>query len=507
MDRLTRNILASFFSKGWSALLSLVCVPFYVKFLGVEAYGVIGVFVTMQAALSLLDLGLGAAFTREVAQISHKIGSPRNIPDLLRTLEVIYWIVALVMAIVIWGLGPVIAKHWLRLGILPSEEVGQAIGIAGFSFAVLWPTSLYSGGLTGLHRQVLLGWITSVAAVLRVGGALLALWLVSPTLKTFFLAQAGANLFQTIVTGLCLWRCLPQAGAKAAFRIGLVRVLARFAIGMTGISVTSVVLTQLDKLILSKTLPLEVFGYYVIAGTLASGLYIFISPLFGVLFPKFSQLVAQGDRPSLVKLYHIGCQLMTVLVLPVAVVMVVFAKDLLRLWTHDANIAASGALILSLIVVGNALNGLINVPYAVQLAYGWTNLALYTNIVAIAICAPTIYFLSIQFGAVAAALVWVALTFCMMLTHISLSHRKYVLGSQLRWYTIDVGKPALAAISVVVVARLINPHMASSAISLLFFGAVTVIAGVAAIVSAPDVRTLGVRAISELLKRRFDRGR
>jgi O-antigen/teichoic acid export membrane protein len=507
MDRITKNILASFFSKGWTALLSLVCVPFYVKFLGVEAYGVIGVFVTMQAALSLLDLGLGAAFTREVAQISHRTGSPRNIPDLLRTLEVIYWIVALVMAILIWGLGPVIAKHWLRLGALPPEEVAHAIGIAGFSFAMLWPTSLYNGGLTGLHRQVLLGWITSIAAVLRVGGALLALWLISPTLKTFFLAQAGANLFQTVAAGLCLWRCLPRVGAKPAFRIHLVRVLARFAIGMTGISVTSVVLTQLDKLVLSKTLPLEVFGYYTIAGTLASGLYIFISPLFGVFFPKFSQLVALGDKASLVRLYHIGCQLMSVLILPVAAVMATFAKDLLLLWTHDANIATRGALILSLMIVGNALNGLINVPYAVELAYGWTNLALYTNIAAIIVCAPTLYFLSIQFGAVAGALVWVALTFFMMLTHISISHRKYGLGSQSRWYSADVGKPALGAIAVVILVRFISPHIALRTNSLLFFGAVTVIAGAAAIASAPAVRALAVTAISAFFERRVGRER
>jgi O-antigen/teichoic acid export membrane protein len=504
MDRLTKNTLASFFSKGWSALLSLVCVPLYVKFLGVEAYGVIGAFVTMQTALSLLDLGLGAAFTREIAQIPHKLGSPRNIRDLLRTLEVIYWVVALAIAIILWGLGPVIARHWLRLGALPPAEVGQAIGIAGLSFAMLWPTSLYNGGLTGLHRQVLLGWITSVAAVFRVGATLLALWLISPTLKAFFLAQAAANLFQTISTGICLWKSLPRTGAKPAFHIHLVRMLARFAGGVTGISVTAVMLTQLDKLILSKTLPLEAFGYYAIAGTLASGLYIFITPLFGVFFPMFSQLVAQGNKASLVRLYHIGCQLMSVLVIPVAAVMIIFAKELLWLWTRDINIAASDSLILSLIVVGNCLSGLVNVPYALQLAYGWTNLAFYTNVVAIIVCAPVIYFLSIHIGALAGALVWVALTLGIMLTNISLSHRKFGLGPPLRWYLIDVGRPALAAISVVALARIAGPHIGLSANSLLFLGVVTLIAVTATVASAPDVRALWVRATSAMLGNIFD---
>jgi O-antigen/teichoic acid export membrane protein len=325
MNRLRQNIIASFVSKSLSALLSLICVPLYVKFLGVEAYGVIGVFVTLQAALALLDLGLGAAFTREVAKISHRISASANTRDLLRTLEFIYWGMALVMGIVIWALGPLIANHWLRLGTLPPAEVGRSIGIAGLSFAFFWPTSLYIGGLTGLQKQVMLAWITTIAAIVRVGGTLLALRFTLPTLDTFFLAQALANLFQTACVGFFLWRSLASSGSRPVFKPALVRVLARFAGGITGISITAVLLTQLDKLILSKTLPLESFGYYAISGTLASGLYIFISPLFGVLFPRFSQLVAEGDRPSLLKLYHTGCQLMSVLVLPAAAVLAVFS--------------------------------------------------------------------------------------------------------------------------------------------------------------------------------------
>ena len=506
MDRLTKNIVASFFSKGWSALLSLVCVPLYVRFLGVEAYGVIGVFVTLQTALSLLDLGLGAAFTREVAQISHKVVEFRNTQDLLRTLEVIYWIVALVMAAGIWMLGPIIATHWLRLGALTPGEVGRAIGIAGFAFATLWPTSLYSGGLTGLHKQVALAWITSAASILRVGTTLLALWLVSPTLEAFFLAQAFANLFQTACAGICLWRSFPAIGSKPAFQLRHVRVLARFAGGVTGISVTAVLLTQLDKLVLSKTLPLESFGYYVIAGTLASGLYIVISPLFAVFFPKFCQLIAQGDKPSLLRLYHIGCQLMSVLVLPMAAVMAIFSRDLLWLWTRDAKIAASASLILSLMIIGNAMNGLVNMPYAVQLAYGWTKLAFYTNIVAIIFCAPAIYFLSIHFGAVAGALVWVALTFGTMLTHIFLSHRKYALGSQSRWYLIDVGGPALGVLLVAILGRLVISHVGSGVHLLLFLGAVAGTAFVVAAAIAPDVRVLAIRFVFAILGKQFDNG-
>jgi len=95
----------------------------------------------------------------------------------------------------------------------------------------------------------------------------------------------------------------------------------------------------------------------------------------------------------------------------------------------------------------------------------------------------------------------------MMLTHISISHRKYGLGSQSRWYSADVGKPALGAIAVVILVRFISPHIALRTNSLLFFGAVTVLAGAAAIASAPAVRALAVTAISAFFERRVGRER
>ena len=56
-------------------------------------------------------------------------------------------------------------------------------------------------------------------------------------------------------------------------------------------------------------------------------------------------------------------------------------------------------LVLSLLAIGTCLNGLMVLPYALQLAYGWTRLALYINLVAVAVLAPLIYFLAIHFGA------------------------------------------------------------------------------------------------------------
>ena len=75
----------------------------------------------------------------------------------------------------------------------------------------------------------------------------------------------------------------------------------------------AVILTQLDKIILSKVLTLEAFGYYSLAWMVASGLYYVVSPIFSALFPRFSQLATLDNSQALIQLYHRSCQLMSVI--------------------------------------------------------------------------------------------------------------------------------------------------------------------------------------------------
>ena len=58
------NIIANYLGQAWGALMGLAFVPFYIRYLGVEAYGLIGIFLLLQTLLSLLDLGLAPALSR-----------------------------------------------------------------------------------------------------------------------------------------------------------------------------------------------------------------------------------------------------------------------------------------------------------------------------------------------------------------------------------------------------------------------------------------------------------
>ena len=237
--------------------MALLFIPLYIKFLGIEAYGLIGLFMTMQALFMLLDMGLGATVNREMARLSVLPDKAQEMRDLVRSLEVIYWCIAVLIGMAVMALSPFIAGYWVRPKQLSPEVIQQAILIMGLAIAFQWPVSFYSGGLMGLQRQVLLNIVNTVVAAIRWCGAVLVLWLVSPTIYAFFLWQILVSLLHVFLTSLFLWRSLPVTGKRSAFQGKIIFGIWRFAAGMSGITVLATLLTQTDKIILSKMLRLN----------------------------------------------------------------------------------------------------------------------------------------------------------------------------------------------------------------------------------------------------------
>ena len=100
-------------SSVWNASLMIAATPIYLSTLGIEAYGLIGFYITLQAVLQILDLGFAPAINREVARTT-AVGDVDAARVLLRTLACLYWISAPVLAAGFYLSAPAIAGNWLK---------------------------------------------------------------------------------------------------------------------------------------------------------------------------------------------------------------------------------------------------------------------------------------------------------------------------------------------------------------------------------------------------------
>lgn len=341
----------------------------------------------------------------------------------------------------------------------------------------------------GLQKQVLINAINIGVSTLRGAGAVLILWLISPTIQAFFSWQIIISIINTCLLAFFLWHRLPRTEKKATFQKQLLVGIWRFAAGMSGISILSTILTQLDKIILSKMLTLEMFGYYTLAGVVAMSLYRLIGPVFSAIYPRFTQLVSLADQVGLKQLYHKSCQFMSVLILPVTVVVAMFSYEILLIWTQNLVTAEKSHLLVSILICGTAINGLMNIPYALQLAHGWTRLALFTNLIAIIILVPMIVYMTSQYGALGGASVWVILNGGYVLFSIYFMHRRLLPRQKWRWYWQDVGLPLAAALSVAGLGRLLMCGQISQFMTIFYLIIVSISTLAIAAFTTPTTRT------------------
>ncbi|MDQ2762114.1 MAG: oligosaccharide flippase family protein, partial [Pseudomonadota bacterium] len=363
-----RNLIANYGGQGWSALINLAIIPVYVSYLGVESYGLIGILTIVLTCMTALDAGMTPTLNREMARFSAGELSTQSINDLLRSVEfLILGVVGCATMVGVLASGW-LAAHWLGSSTLSHQALSRAIGLIVCVAGLRIVEGVYRGALLGAQRHVWLNAVSAGFATLRACGAIAVLNWVGPTIENFFVWQAIASLLAVAVLARATRKLLPRPDHRPRFKLDALVSVKGFASGVVGTSVLSILLTQVDKLLLAQLLSLKSFGYFTIGFTVANSLYQLVNPVAQTYYPRLAELVAQGDEQALSVAYHRGAQLLAVALVPAAMLLIFFGHSILWLWTADSQLASLTAPLLALLAAGCLCNGLVHIPYMLQLA-------------------------------------------------------------------------------------------------------------------------------------------
>lgn len=437
--------------------MGLAFIPIYLTRLGTEGFGLIGFFALLQAWLSLLDLGIGQTLSREIARFHAAQHTVAGIWRLIRSCELFGLAIAGTISLLIWLASDGLALHWIQGQALSSGEVAGAVRVMALVIALRVLESLYRGALIGAQRHAQLNLLGATIATLRWGGAAAVLVWVRADVATFFAWQALASAVAALLYGVALYAALPRQRGAARFSWRALADVSRFSTGMLATALLALVLTQMDKVVLSRILSLEAFGSYSVAVLASNALYQLVGPVTQAYAPRFAQLAARQDEPALRMAYHRGAQTLAVVLTPAALLLAIFAEPILRVWTQDADLAQRAAPVLTLLALGTWLNGVLGMAHMLQLAHGWPGLAVRLNLVAVALWVPALLWTAPRHGPAGTAALWLLLNLGLLLATPHLMHKRLLPGEQWRWYWTDTAQPALAAASVVVCSALLHP--------------------------------------------------
>jgi O-antigen/teichoic acid export membrane protein len=421
--------------------MSFAFIPLYIKYLGIEAYGLIGIFAVLQAWLSLVDAALTPMLNREMAFFKAGTHSVESIRNLLRSIEYIGLIFGILVAASIYLSASWLSINWLKNEDLPVETVANAIAIMGLVAATRLLEGIYKSSIIGLQDLVTYNITSSILVTIRATGAIGVMMWISASIESFFIWQFIMSAVSIIIYGIIAYKEIPKYSERSKFSVGAVKKVLNFSGGLIGITFLALLLTQIDKVLLLRLLTLGEYGYYVLAGTLASSLYMLITPITQALYPRMCELHAQSNEDEIIKKYHLGSQLVSIFMGSFTIVMVTYSYEILTIWTGNSEIANHASTLLKIMAAGNLLNGIMWVPYQTQLAYGWTSLSLKINLIMILIIIPGVIYITPIYGAVGAASIWLVLNSLYVLIGVNFMYKKILINERWRWYIDDILKP------------------------------------------------------------------
>ncbi len=448
MASTSRNVLANYVGQAWTVALGFAFIPVYVASLGDEGYGIVGLFIVAQAWLPLLDMGLLPAVNREFARFTAGAHDGKSIRDLLRSIEMLCLVPALAILLGTFFFAGLIAERWLIVSSLPIMAVVLSLNMIALVIGLRLYEGLYRGALLGVGWQTEYNVVMVALGTIRHVGALAVLKLVSPTIEAFFIWQAFVSLLTVLALAACTYRFLRTAGGRGRFSWGAVASVWAFASTSALTTVLGLALSQTDKVLLSKLLPLASFGVFSLALSVCTILPLLLNPICTAVYPRLVEHVTRGESAALSAVYHRGSQLLAVVVIPVALTLAFFSFDVMRAWMGSGEIAAQAGPVLSWYVIGGMFSAIVQLPAYLQLANGWTTLAAGMNAVAVVVLVPLLLLTVPRHGVAAAALIWALLNLGYMIFMVGLMHRRVLRGEQWRWYGRSVLLPLAAALAV-----------------------------------------------------------
>ena len=346
---------------------------------------------------------------------------------------------------------PWISHDWLKASAIPQNEVTVAAAVMVIVIALRWRTEPYRSLLVGFERQVLLNAINGVFHDAAIPGRA---WRCSPLSAARSWPSSSSSSWswccETAAILIAAHRLLPKdrlPPAPAQSTWATLRPLPGFRCGIAFTAVlwlADIAVRQADSVLDPAAEDLRRLR----AGdrVAATGLGLLVSPISGqVLLPRMTALKAKADEVEFRRIYRTGTAVITALVTPAALLLALFAYQVMRVWTGDQAIAAQAAPILRWYAFGSGLQCLVSFTYFLQYAHGDLKLHVWGNSIFAAVLVPAIAVAAYTHGAVGTGVVWFAANLFYVLIWSFIVHGRFAPGLHWPWLGRDVllvGAPA-----------------------------------------------------------------
>jgi O-antigen/teichoic acid export membrane protein len=378
---------------------AVLVVPPLLGVLGSERFGFLALAWALVGYFSFLDLGLGRALSRIVAE---RLGTPREagLPRLSGSTMTLSALLGVVAGLLLYA-----CAGWLcnRVLDLPPDIAGEAVPavqILAACLPLVTLTAALRGVLEGARR---FGWINAIrvplgiltfAAPLGVAHATVSLWALCTALCALRVVALAAHWWvcASLLHGLGKLRMPTREAALELFGFGA---------WVTVSNLVGSIMVYIDRFVIGAQVSIAAVAFYTAPYEVLTRLGVIPAALSGALYP-----VLAATSPAQARLLHRKAVLMLlVTAVPLALVAALLAPFWMSLWLGD-EYARQGAGVAQWLAAGVAANCLAQVPFTLLQARGRADLPGKLHIAELPFYLVVLFPLIRNYGIEGAAMAW-----------------------------------------------------------------------------------------------------
>lgn len=363
---LVRNTLINFVGHVVPLAIGVIVIPFIVRELETERFGLLSLVWVMVSCFGIFDLGLGRATTKYVAEAFGK-GEKDLVPPLVWTGVTLQLMLGILGAIILISITPLIVERVLNISRELIPEASTTFYLLAPFIPIVMVSSLFSGILEARQRFDLVNLINIpyhiATVIMPLIGSLLGFRL--PGILLLILGVRVASLLTYAAINMRNF----QEVKNITIQPILFLKLFKFGGWLSVSSIIGPFLVYVDRFLIASILSTTAVAYYTAPYEIVTRLWIIPFSLAMTLFPAFSTLHG-NQRSNKVGIYFVrAIKIILISLGPLILILILFSKDILQLWLGN-NFARFSAKPLQILALGVLINSLAQMSYVLLQGVG-----------------------------------------------------------------------------------------------------------------------------------------
>jgi O-antigen/teichoic acid export membrane protein len=447
---------------------ALVTVPILMRGLGVERFGILTVGWVVLGYFGLFDFGLGRAMTKVVAE---KLGAGRQeeVPSLAWTSLVLMFLFGAAGGITLAALAPWLVGSAFKISPEYRLEALHTLYLLAFSLPWVISTTGLSGILEANQSFGVVSSLRTATGLFSYLSPLLVLPFSEQLVPVIALLVVGRMLGWGAYLAACL-RTLPFLRRRPPLEWERAKSLMQLGGWMTVSNVVSPLMTYFDRFLIGGLISMAAVAHYVTPYEIVIKLLLIPNGLLGVLFPAFAATFPH-NRLRTAQLLDRGVRVIFLLMFPVVLVLITFAREGMTLWLGQ-DFARHSAGVLQWLALGVFINCLAQAPFALIQGIGRPDITGKLHLLEFPLYAAAIWYLSQRFGVEGVAMAWVLRVVVDTAILYFVAGRFLPDGEPLFWGTFRLAAPAVVVFGLGAVQHDLGDRALFSLVALVVFGLV-----------------------------------